>query len=547
MPRHARRTSLLVAALLAALSAAACRRASGPAPERWVAATASGWVIVPELRRAGRELAVLHETVSTFPGAAQQLAGLRQALTAQLGFDALDPDALARNGIEPARGAAVATEGSSSQSPGTAVAILPVRDARALESLVARLARERLGAAQRTESSQGPLRIVSFRTAAGGPVALTLGLLDRERTAALAPGPGGPAAVTAALSRPEAESLAGAAAWRELRKALGEQYAVLAGGAPSAGEGSFGHGGVAAGVSAAAGLVRIGLASRLGPAAESYRALRAGGDARAAIRALSPDAALVLRWDGDPAQLGKRLVARMAPQDLAWLSEHGFDPQRDLFDQLAPGAAASISISPRLDLTDLSDVTLRADPLRVVRFELVGDVKDEAAARESLGRLPALFAALQQAAGLKPTSLPKGGGTPDSRVFETASGEIGWSLSGKRLFLAGGPVGALSALVARRGGAAGYAAPTKTAAAALQGGLGGAVLNPRSVVASVRALPEDAFGTGPTGFVVRSIVERFLEPADRISAVSVRADLGDAALTVELAIEAPAPDGKEAR
>ncbi len=95
-----------------------------------------------------------------------------------------------------------------------------------------------------------------------------------------------------------------------------------------------------------------------------------------------------------------------------------------------------------------------------------------------------------------------------------------------------------------RGGSGGYAAPTKTAAAALQGGLGGAVLNPRSLVASVRALPEDSFGTGPTGFVIRSVVERFLEPAERVRAVSMRAELGDAAVLVQVEVEAPPGDGE---
>jgi len=126
----------------------------------------------------------------------------------------------------------------------------------------------------------------------------------------------------------------------------------------------------------------------------------------------------------------------------------------------------------------------------------------------------------------------------------TPSGEIAWRLDGKRLLLAGGPPGALEALRARQGGSSGYAAPTKTAAAALQGGLGGALLSPRSLVASVRALPEDSFGTGPTGFVIHSVIERFLEPAEKVRAVWMRAELTDAALVVEAEVEAPAGDGK---
>ncbi len=205
MPRHAPRTRLAVLLLLS-LAAAGCRRASGPPPERFLPATAAGWVVVPELRRASRELVALDATVSGFPGAGQQLAGVRGALTAQLGFDVLDPDALARAGIEPARGAALATGLDGDRS--AVVAILPVRDAGALEALVARLARERLGAPERIESRQGEIRMVAFRAANGAP-ALSLAVLPRERTAALAPGPPGPAVAAAALSRAEADSLAG--------------------------------------------------------------------------------------------------------------------------------------------------------------------------------------------------------------------------------------------------------------------------------------------------------------------------------------------------
>ncbi len=72
------------------------------------------------------------------------------------------------------------------------------------------------------------------------------------------------------------------------------------------------------------------------------------------------------------------------------------------------------------------------------------------------------------------------------------------------------------------------------------------MLSPPTLVAGVRALPEESFGSGPTGFVIRSVVERFLEPAERVRAVSLRAELGDAALLVQVEVEAPPGEGKEA-
>ncbi|HSM91520.1 MAG TPA: hypothetical protein VLT47_01465, partial [Anaeromyxobacteraceae bacterium] len=69
------------------------------------------------------------------------------------------------------------------------------------------------------------------------------------------------------------------------------------------------------------------------------------------------------------------------------------------------------------------------------------------------------------------------------------------------------------------------------------GGLGALVLDTQNFVASVRALPPDAFGTGPTGFVMRSLVSRFVEPAARIESAALRAELVPGALTLTLDVE----------
>jgi hypothetical protein len=64
------------------------------------------------------------------------------------------------------------------------------------------------------------------------------------------------------------------------------------------------------------------------------------------------------------------------------------------------------------------------------------------------------------------------------------------------------------------------------------------VLDPARLLAAVRALPEETFGTGPSRFVVRSLVGRVLEPAARLAAVTVRAELAAGALLVHLELEA---------
>jgi len=166
-----------------------------------------------------------------------------------------------------------------------------------------------------------------------------------------------------------------------------------------------------------------------------------------------------------------------------------------------------------------------------VQLEAVLPVRDPAAAEAASARIAAR--------GKRPAR-PEGG----VHRIRTPSGEIAWRVdpAARRVVVAGGPPGRLDALEARLAGGAGWSAPTEAAAAALSGGLGGAVLVPPRLAAAVRAMPEEAFGTGPSGFVMRSLVERLVEPVSRLTAVSFRADLAEGALVLALTVEA----GREA-
>ncbi|HYD41311.1 MAG TPA: hypothetical protein VEB43_10825, partial [Anaeromyxobacter sp.] len=529
----------LLALAAALVVSSACRRSSGPPPERFLAARTEVAIVVPDLRRAAKDLAALQDTTARFPGTGS-VRQLRGMLSSQLGFDPLDPDAVAQAGIDPSRGLAVGIEPAP---PGalapTPVVILPVKDVAALEAVVARVARERLGASRRTENTEGALRIWSYAGEGGGAPSLVLASRGEDRTAALSSGARAGEAVRAALSRAPADALAEVPAWRELRKAIGDRYSILAATTPGGATLRLPHH-VVLGATAEPGVLRVGLAVRLAGDAAALRG-PGGGGSKQALRALSPDAPLALRWDGDPAALGRLLLPGVPARDRRWLAEHGFDLQQDLFDVLAPGAAASISLSPRLDLREFSEADVRADPLRVVRFEIVGDVKDEAHAARALAKLPGLFAALR-GSGEPPRPADASGRT--GRIV-TPSGELAWRLDGKRLLAAGGAPGALDALAARTG--PGWTAPSKASAAALEGGLGGAVLAPRTLASAVRGLPDEAYGSDPAGFLMRSIVESFLAPLDRLQAVSARADLGDAALVVSLEVEAAPPPAKKAK
>jgi hypothetical protein len=537
--RRPRRAAVL--ALLAALAPLACgggRR--GPPPERFVPAGARAVLIVPDTGRAATALAALHATVSGFPGAGD-LAGIRGALAAQLGFDPLDPDALSDAGVDPRRGAAVALLDAPGAQPGEAPAtlvVLPAGDGPKLERLLARLAKDRLGATERASEPRGAVSVVVFRRpGGGGPPALSYVLV--QKTALLTTHPSGPDLVAAAATLAPPASLDEHAGWKLARAALGEPVAAVAF-APAGsrlldGLWAF-KDGVALGVAATTGRLTARLAMLLGAREPSFRALAADGRGAALVSRLDPSAPLAARWDGDFAALGKKLVPMLSARDRAVFERRGRGHQRDLFSILAPGGAVALSLPAHLSLGELTAEATRRDPLRALEFEAAFPLQagaDAAAAAERITRA---------------VGPPKAHGrgrahAPDDGIVRvrTPSGEIAWKLDAAagRLVAAGGRPGRIDALLARLAGSEpGWKARTPAAEAALSGGLGGVALDAPRLVAAVRALPDEAFGGGPSGFVMRSIVERAVDPAARLAAISLRAELAPGALRVDVEVEA---------
>ncbi len=528
MPRRLHR-AVFVAAALAAAACPGGRR--GPPPERFVPRDVAAAIVIPEAGRAARELSDLHATLSGFPGAAE-IAGARGTLAAQLGFDPLDAEALADAGLDPRRGVAVASlerPGAAGGAPVRSVlVVLPVDDAPRIEALFVRLARDRLGATERSASSHGDASVVSLRVPGAPAPALAYAVV--ERTAVLCAGAGAAAVVAeAVLLAPEA-TLSEAAPWKTARSALGEKIAAaqwLPPGSPHL-RGSWALAdGVAIGISAARGRLTARAAVLLGDRAPSFRALAGEGDAAKLVALLDPGAQLAVRFDGDFAALGAKLVPIVPAAERARLAAKGILLERDLFRLLAPGGAVALSLSPRLDLAGLTVAAVRKDPLRALEFEALLPVKDPEAAEAASARISLAGRGRRGADGV--------------HRIRTASGEIAWRVdaSARRIAAAGGRPGRLEALLARAGGE-GWRAPTPASADALSGGLGGAVLQPGRVVAAVRAMPEGAFGTGPSGFVMRSVVDRLVEPASRLAAIWFRAEVAGDALVLALEVEARA-------
>ncbi len=518
------------AALLALALAGGCARCGKEeveGPEHFLPASATLLVVVPSIRAAQDQLAPLLATLEAVPAAARA-AETSRAVTAQLGFDPLDPRATSEMGIDPGRGLGLAF--TAGEPP---LLVLPVESERHLEELVARLARDRLGAGHRSEARLAGGRRVGFAAAAGEPPRLSLAFVGR--TAILATGATAPARLEAAATRPAAERLASSAAYREARAlAAGGRDRHAAAvifappGSPFLERVPAARDGVAltAGGGADRLVVRAGLL--LPPARRaSWERLLTGRDDRAGYPA---GAFLVVRTEGDAGELALRLLdrARTAPDDLAAgaavpLPREPLGPLRGLLPLLAPGASLSLALAPTFTLAAARARDLgQLDPFRLVLLSAELRVKDPAGAAAVLDRL-----------ARAPASGDAVGGGARRWLLPIGASTLRVTLEGNRLLAAGGEPAEGSTATS---GA--HAPPTHAAGAALEPGGSGAVLDLAALVKSFRALPASAYGTGPDAFVMRALLGRFIEPLSRLAAASLRVELGEGGVRARLEVEA---------
>lgn len=530
-----RKRRALRATLLAALTLLGCARCGGPPlapPERFLAGSTALAVIVPRLAAAQEQAAALLATAATFPAAAD-LAEALPALRAQLGFDPLQPPAAAEAGLDPEGGLAVAL--APGQPP---LLILPARDAGRLAATVARLAGDRLGARRSEVVSAGGREVVTLRIG-GGPPAVAF--LTVGRTVLVTTGPDGPARLAAAAALPEASSLLRSPPFAAARAALGPSPVALAfapPGSPALARLPLARDGAALGLSGSSSRLAARAALLLPPerGAAWKAALAPAPTAAMELPELPADAFLVARLSGDPAALLRRLLAA-SPAAAEALARAGLDRERDLLAPLAPGAAAALVLAPTFEVATVSRGAAELgarDPFRAAQLALALSVKDEAQARAALERLARAAPAL----GVRSEPVTRAGRAAYRFTHGAAAVEV--ALDGRRLLLGGGP-GRLEALLA--GAGAGYAPPTEDARAALGPGANGAVLDLGQLVKSFRALPPEAYGSGPDAFVMRSLAERVVDPAARLAAAALRLELSEAAAVLDLVVDArPVPE-----
>lgn len=519
----------MAASALLAGGCARCGRAPAVPAERWLPGDASAALLVPRLGDAVAEWGGLLRTALSIP-AASGLAEPYAALKQQLGFDPLDPAGLAAAGLDPDRGG-----GASLSREASALLALPVADPARLDALLTRLARDRLGAGVRTEAGTGSAAVVVYRRAEGAPPALSYAVV--ERMALVSPGPRGLEVVAAAAARGMPLSLAGNAAFRTARTAIGDGLTALAfapAGSPLLADLAPCRDGAALGIRGGATGLELRLYLALPPErAEVWQEVAGGappaGDG-APLAPLPADAFAAARFDGDPAALGRRISYLLPPRLGAWLRQSGLDLRRDLFDLLAPGAWLALSVAPTFRMDQVArGADPSADPFRLVHLGAAARVRDP-------GRLRAALDRASRAASPGRPARPRPDGIPTWSV-PLGGGALDLGLRGDQLLVGGGP-GRLEALLVPPG--PGFAAPTPASRAALERGVGAAV-SFGALVRSIRALPPEAFGTGPDGFVMRALADRFLDPAARLSAASGRLEVLPGAARLLLTVEAAPP------
>src|SRR5512137_2332111 len=523
----------LAVALCSLVVAGGCgRKREYPPPERYLPADSPVAVLVPALNAAARQAGALYRTIAQAPQAVQ-LAESHAAVKAQLGFDPLDPRGLEQAGVDPA-GAAAAVMG-----PGrTAMLVLPVLDLAKLDATVARLARDRMGATQRVTTKIRGVEVVTFRREPHGPAAL--GYTAVGPHALLASGPDGPETVAAAALLPEEGSLWRSPTAARAREALGPDWlasVLVPAGSPVLAELRAARDGAALGIRADATQLGIRIALLLSPEREAWwKALGGAGPAAGnPVALLPPEAAMLLRWAGDPAEAARRLEPWYPPGVKKALAATKLDPVRNLSPAFGPAAAASLALAPTFTVTDFSSPRFdlrRSDPFSFLHLDAALPVRDPAMLRAFLARL--------QKAGrsLGAQVLPRGpAAAPTGWTLSWGAARLGLSLSGDQLLVAGGAP-RLPALEARAAaGGPGFEPASPAARKALSAGLGGGVLDVEHLARSVEALPDGAYGTGPNAVVMRSLVSRYLEPAGSLASISLRLDLVPGAALVDLDVD----------
>lgn len=535
---------LSVALGLAVAFALGCARCGSPPPpvERFVAADAAASLVLPTLEGFARQTSDVLATAGTFPFG-KGLLDARSVIAGRLTFDPFDAAAISAAGLDPKRGLSLSGKvGERGPNAPDVVLTLPIGDAAKLEETFAKLARERLGATERTVEAGDP-EVVGWRMAAGAPTLFAYAVV--EQTALVSFGDTAAAIVRAAAAVPATATLASVPAYQQSMKALGDGLAMqffVPAGSPALQELAQLKDGAAFGLRGAKDRLGLLAAMPLGAREAALKAALADAKSGALAAQLDPRAVMVARGEGasgsmmDPAELTIALAKQGIPASAQELVA-------EFVGSLGGSSAMALSVLPQTGKT----AVLQLEPLRFFSAELLLSLKDPARMTAALQR--AVDGLSSQASapavkGKKGTARIDLGKNPWR--FPLPGGEVAAAVADRKLALAVGPKGTLEALLARTGSA--FKGPTPASDQAFAGATGGLFLDVPRLVAGLKALPEAAYGEGQQAVMLKSMVDQYATASERITALSVRSDvvegIGRGELLVEVRPEVPAPAAK---
>jgi hypothetical protein len=514
------RTRPLAALFALALVAAGCGRCGRTPPQpvellHHVPAQVQAAIVVPDLAALGERLRLLESLKLT--GFAAQLQGLASAqafgdsIARQAGVDLRNPQSLKDAGVAPERGFAVAVV-----SADAGYFVVGVADEAAFAATLERIAGDRLGAREEHSKTEGGLRHVWFTRQ--GSTVHQLGYVLRDGLALVSAGAMGEALPKwAAL--PRERSLAQDAQFKASLERLPQERDVIV------------H--VPLGpIAAQAGLALTAVAhldagglfihgSTRWPDSQRTLAMLEAREGNDLVKRLPEDAFAVARYRGDPEALGQVLPFLIGPHLRRAFEQAGLDLQKTVLENLQPGIAVSLSVSPEIKLSGgVPELDVRrTNPFRFVHLVGLAQPRRAEDAAALLERMPAV--APRFGARIEPVE------RPGQKLYLTryAQGEgvhLAQAADGRVVFAS--PLARLERTLGALA-AADHDGPPLTRnedlRAALDAHAVAAVVDLDQLRASVRTLPSDAWGIG--GFAMKASALRWLDATDDLRAITVGA------------------------
>ncbi len=531
-------TAILVVLALFAAALAGCGSCGKPTPPPEPAASLEAFfppqtkaiALVTDLAKLGTTAAALESTklaeLAAIAAGAKDASEFVKPLVAQLGFDPRTPEGFTTAGVDGAKGLAFGTDES-----GAELVVVGVADPGKLDAWLGRLAGTLGGTVRREDLLPAPNvgTVIVFAAGEGGPPAFAY-----ARKGGFAVAAGGPTAieaVTRALTRPRDQSLATSAAFAKTTGKLGNRDVRVwaEGGAKLMGRRKVPDSGVVAGVTASRTGVNVRLQLPQTPA--QIAALKpAATPAGQELVALLPESSLFLaRLGGEPTALRPLLDLAVSRSLLLRLKKAGFELETDILSLLKPGVAFGAGLASDLNLSGGlpgGDGAGDFNPFQFANVTLYARVKDPAAAQATLEKV----LAAQERFKMKVDVREEAGAKVYVASYSQGEG-MTWGLVGDMLVATGGKGQweRAKARLATPGTPTTLADPA--AKALFEKAASAAWLDVPKLVASLRAVPESAYGVG--GFRIKEIMETWIAMLDEVKGASAAFSVDEDAIALD--------------